>query len=209
MILHYIWFGIFSLIFPLAGRLFINSIDQDDYDGGYIGLLGFTVSIYSAVSISWDFVTAPLFLILLDFLPDTGSLVNAISAGIICASAWLAYGAIILATVDLGVYWWRRARFPQPKLNPETTKQLFEVLAINGGGIYKRIDENRELVELLQNKAPELVSKNPWVLRWLEAQDDFLCDIESAIGEVETIRFKKSNRFPRTRPDCFLAIAEL
>lgn len=41
-------------------------------------------------------------------------------------------------------------------------------------GLTKRLDENRELFELLQNEAPELLSKFPWINGWLESQDRFL-----------------------------------
>jgi len=42
------------------------------------------------------------------------------------------------------------------------------------GGIYKRIDENRELFELLCREHPEVFRKNPWASRWLSSQDRFL-----------------------------------
>jgi len=42
------------------------------------------------------------------------------------------------------------------------------------GGIYKRIDENRELFELLCREHPEVFQNNPWVSRWLSSQDRFL-----------------------------------
>lgn len=44
-------------------------------------------------------------------------------------------------------------------------------------GIYKRIDENRELLELLQAQAPELLQKCGWIEGCLRNQDEFLLDI--------------------------------
>jgi len=83
----------------------------------------------------------------------------------------------------------------------ETVKQI---LARCGGGIYKRIDENRELLELLQKEAPELLEKQPWIMGWLESQDDFLCKLESAVPLAD-VQFRKQVgvrgcSFPRPWP---------
>lgn len=51
---------------------------------------------------------------------------------------------------------------------------------VNSGwhrGIYKRIDENRELLELLQHEAPDLLERCPWVEGWLDTQDEFLSEL--------------------------------
>ena len=55
------------------------------------------------------------------------------------------------------------------------------ILSRHYGGIYKRIDENRELLELLQTEAPDLLAAKPWILGWLESQDGFLCDLADAL----------------------------
>ena len=55
-----------------------------------------------------------------------------------------------------------------------------DILARHEGGVYKRIDENRELLELLQREAPELLAKRPWITGWLKSQDQFLSDLEGA-----------------------------
>lgn len=83
----------------------------------------------------------------------------------------------------------------------ETVKQI---LARRGGGIYKRIDENRELLELLQKEAPDLLEKQPWIVGWLESQDDFLCELESAVP-LSDVQFRKQGgvrccSFPRPWP---------
>lgn len=46
----------------------------------------------------------------------------------------------------------------------------------NGFGFPKRLDEHRELVELLVNdtSTESLLKKKPWVLTWLQTQDEFL-----------------------------------
>ncbi|MFL9886794.1 hypothetical protein PQR66_27395 [Paraburkholderia agricolaris] len=49
--------------------------------------------------------------------------------------------------------------------------------------LIKRIDETRELVELLAAQAPDLLRTHPWVLLWLEDNDSFLVELAEAIGE--------------------------
>ncbi|MGQ7932178.1 hypothetical protein [Paraburkholderia sp. D1E] len=49
--------------------------------------------------------------------------------------------------------------------------------------LIKRIDETRELVELLQAQAPDLLRTHPWVLLWLEDNDSLLVELAEAIGE--------------------------
>lgn len=73
------------------------------------------------------------------------------------------------------------------------------ILGRHQGGIYKRIDENRELLELLQREVPELLAKQPWVESWLEAQDGFLRDLESAVP-LTNVQFPKQASFPRPWP---------
>lgn len=55
--------------------------------------------------------------------------------------------------------------------------QLKTVLVKSQRGIYKRIDENRELLQLLKNEVPDFLERNFWVESWIQSQDDFLLDI--------------------------------
>lgn len=43
-------------------------------------------------------------------------------------------------------------------------RKVRKIIGFNGGGVYKRIDENRELLELLTEKAPDLLASHPWVV---------------------------------------------
>ncbi len=45
------------------------------------------------------------------------------------------------------------------------------------GGLTKRIDENREAMNLIFMQAPELVSTHPWLVGWLNANDDFFTQL--------------------------------
>jgi hypothetical protein len=84
-------------------------------------------------------------------------------------------------------------------------RRALEALVSRGeGGIYKRIDENRELLELLINKAPQVLVDHPQVKAWLASQDRFLLGLLEAVGEVPDAAYKKRNvghlPFPREWP---------
>ncbi|MEJ6115608.1 hypothetical protein [Aeromonas salmonicida] len=58
--------------------------------------------------------------------------------------------------------------------------QIKAVLERSQGGLGKRIDENRELLELLYLDAPILMKEKPWIAGWLHSQDEFLNDLANA-----------------------------
>lgn len=53
------------------------------------------------------------------------------------------------------------------------------------GGLLKRIDENRELLELLQKEAPEFVSSHPWLIGWMESNDQFFTQLDAILGTAK------------------------
>lgn len=65
--------------------------------------------------------------------------------------------------------------------NAKIVRKLRRILGWVGGGVYKRIDENREVVELLHREAPDLVAKHPEIIGWLQSHDDFLCKLEATL----------------------------
>lgn len=70
-----------------------------------------------------------------------------------------------------------------------------------GGGALKRLDENRELLELLQAHAPELLQTHPQVKGWLKANDEVFEELaaqSAALGMCE--RFSPRPNFPRPWP---------
>lgn len=71
----------------------------------------------------------------------------------------------------------------------------------HNGGIYKRIDETRELVIFLHEKYPDLVKNNPWVFdSWLRSNDEFLDELSKCIDpSKQSSLFPRSDRFPRPR----------
>ncbi|MFW5259767.1 hypothetical protein ACOANM_32150 [Pseudomonas aeruginosa] len=66
-------------------------------------------------------------------------------------------------------------------------------------GVHKRIDENRELLELLQRESPGLLQRCPWIEGWLESQDGFLSDLADAVGTPNRLD-RPDFRFPRPWP---------
>lgn len=84
------------------------------------------------------------------------------------------------------------------------TKNLRRILGWTGGGVHKRIDENRELLELLQREAPEFMRQHSEVVGWLKANDDFFTELEQS-ASIEEGRFldlalQPDSGFPRAWP---------
>lgn len=78
-----------------------------------------------------------------------------------------------------------------------------KVLARSEGGIFKRIDENRELLEQLQQRVPDLLYDAPWIEGWISSQDAFLADLAECLDGIEPlpeIRIPMTDRFPRAWP---------
>lgn len=63
-------------------------------------------------------------------------------------------------------------------------QRVTHVCAHSAQGIFKRIDENRQLLELLKQEVPELfeMDRCPWVECWIAGQDIFLNDIANAMN---------------------------
>ena len=59
-------------------------------------------------------------------------------------------------------------------------RAIESVMRFSGGSVFKRIDENRELLDLLQRKAPEFLQKNSWVALWIESHDEFFTELAKA-----------------------------
>jgi hypothetical protein len=74
--------------------------------------------------------------------------------------------------------------FLKAKTNAQKLKAVVNVISRIGGGVHKRIDENRELLELLQSKCPvEFMDEHFYVEGWLHNQDDFFTCIADAVQE--------------------------
>ncbi len=79
-------------------------------------------------------------------------------------------------------------------------EKIETVINTHQRGIKKRIDEHRELIEFLQQEAPELIKANPWVLGWLSSQDAFLVDLMNA-SEVVLNPNEIKRGYPRPIPE--------
>jgi len=77
--------------------------------------------------------------------------------------------------------------------------QVEELCRTNGRGVHKRIDENRELLELLQQRKPDLLEDCPWIEGWLESQDHFLVSLATIVG-TENQCARLDGSFPRPWP---------
>lgn len=76
-------------------------------------------------------------------------------------------------------------------------KEVGEVLTRSQRGIFKRIDENRELVELLRERAPDFLKEHFWVEGWLRSQDEFLSELSAVMPVANPV---PTGNFPRPWP---------
>lgn len=88
--------------------------------------------------------------------------------------------------------------------NGRMITRVRRILGWTGGGVHKRIDENRELLELLRNEAPEFVAAHPEVVNWLQSEDDFLCELAATVpiteGRFLSLTKSQVSTFPRHWP---------
>jgi len=80
------------------------------------------------------------------------------------------------------------------------SKTIQEVVSHVGRGVHKRIDENRELLELLQDSAPEILEKFPWVEGWIGANDEFFTELAKVVDVENPVGRNSSLPYPRPWP---------
>jgi hypothetical protein len=85
------------------------------------------------------------------------------------------------------------------------TPDVRRILGWSGGGVHKRIDENRELLEVLRDKAPEFLEQNPWVIGWIQSNDTFFSELARAVpisdGHFYNLTLRPDIQFPRAWPN--------
>ncbi|MGP1715786.1 MAG: hypothetical protein ACTS9Y_01280 [Methylophilus sp.] len=69
----------------------------------------------------------------------------------------------------------------------------------NGGGIYKRIDENRELLTLMQKHSPELLEAHPHIVDLISSHDQFFTEAAKLVTP-KSYTFPPTKKFPRPFP---------
>jgi hypothetical protein len=85
--------------------------------------------------------------------------------------------------------------------NANLKVKAIEELAIergNTGGLIKRIDENRELLELIQERVPEFVTSHPWLVGWIKANDQFFTQLEGILETHQALLMAQD--YPRPWP---------
>lgn len=84
------------------------------------------------------------------------------------------------------------------------SSDLAHILQRLGGGAHKRVDENRELLQMLQMSAPEFLEAHPWVVGWIKCNDEVfmaLARMSSEQGLRDGERFGPRPNFPRPWPE--------
>lgn len=70
----------------------------------------------------------------------------------------------------------------------QNLSKLEKLVSQNERGVYKRIDENRELLELLIREAPDLFETHGWIRGWFKSLDEYLLALsyEAKLSEEES-----------------------
>lgn len=86
---------------------------------------------------------------------------------------------------------------------PKTDPIFREILEEVGGGVYKRIDENRELLELLLITAPKVLEECPQIVGWIQSNDEVFMAMEKLSVQLSALnpRFCKRPGFYRAWPE--------
>ena len=77
-------------------------------------------------------------------------------------------------------------------------KEIYSTHDVTSGGIYKRSDENRELLEFLYEKSPEMLQEYPYVIGWIQSADEYLLAILHSMGEP--LQRRHHPQYPRPFP---------
>lgn len=66
--------------------------------------------------------------------------------------------------------------------------KLEKLISQNERGVYKRIDENRQLLELLIRETPDLFESHGWIRGWFKSLDEYLLALsyEAKLSEEES-----------------------
>ena len=75
---------------------------------------------------------------------------------------------------------------------------LIEVIKNSEGGIEKRLDENRELLETIIRDSPTLLKDNLWIVHWIRSTEQYLLKVSGA-ANIE-IDVKRIRPFPKVTP---------
>jgi hypothetical protein len=86
-----------------------------------------------------------------------------------------------------------------PKGATDAMGSVRDALALGGGGV-KRVDENRELLELLLTDAPGVLCRHPWVIDWLKTNDQVFSALHDALAATGMEKDRRMAGFPRPWP---------
>jgi hypothetical protein len=92
-----------------------------------------------------------------------------------------------------------------PSVPSDFDAEMQKVVCRTEGGIYQRIDENRQLLDTIKRLSPELLIGNPEVAGWLLSQDEFLLSLSRLVAP-EKCKVQPRRDYPRRFPnlDLFL-----
>jgi hypothetical protein len=73
------------------------------------------------------------------------------------------------------------------------------------GGLFKRIDENRELLQLLQEECPTFLREHRWIEGWIRGNDNFFTELR-AILDLQVARNDGYAGYPVKAADGYVVL---
>lgn len=83
--------------------------------------------------------------------------------------------------------------------NETHLRRVIQVCERSSRGIFKRIHENRELLEFIKKNASGFLERYPWVVGWISNNDHFFNDLVQALGSQNPFQ-DFPNAYPRPWP---------
>lgn len=205
--LDYIWCGIFLISSVIAAFHSYQLHDERKFEKAGNWLFGSTGLAFLPLLITWEPIGFRYWMSVRDFLPQTGEMISEATALILVVLTAALYLAL---TQYIGEAFHYLLKRKNKGLSLPFNKRLAAIDEVlngyqNGYGIYKRIDENRELLELLKKECPEFLEDHFWIEGWLESHDQFFSEL--ALAAKTKNRRVNIRNFPRPWPGTNLSYA--
>lgn len=202
--LTYIWSVIFiisSIIAAYHSKTLAASKDFDNWDSSSATkefnwlFCSFAFGVVS-LFVSWDQVGNKYWQAIRSVLPQGGTMISEATAFVLVAGTASIY-VVLLMYIGEQLF-----NFVSGSKKFTLNSRLVEIDNVlngyqHGYGIFKRIDENRELLELLKKECPEFLDDHFWIEGWLKSHDDFLTELALA---AKTENKKNIRNYPRPWP---------
>ncbi|OLU25474.1 hypothetical protein BVH03_17615 [Pseudomonas sp. PA15(2017)] len=91
---------------------------------------------------------------------------------------------LALITTFIAASWFYRRYVRSRQADLMNASQTLRTVTHSCRGIYKRLDELRELETFLHEEIPELIQEKPWVISWIKGQSIWMTDLIEQLEKI-------------------------